>query len=106
MKHILLIMLAIFIFSCEKKTEYESAVVEASKPLRAVTTVKIVKAKNQAEETSYEYKYDWMNSKFRQQPNVKTVFYIVYKSGDYEAVDVGKYSNTNVGDTIVTTTYQ
>jgi hypothetical protein len=63
--------------------------------------VKSVKVDNQTS-TSYHYKYDWLHSKFRQQPRIEseTKYYIVYKDGGIEETTKEKGMFYEKGDTI------
>jgi len=94
MKKLLLICLVLF--GCK----------EAEQPKqKLVTTIKVVKGKNQSEETSYKYKYNLWKGNFYHQPDIHSVYYIVFTDGSYKQVDVGKYTITNIGDTIKESTY-
>ncbi len=87
----LFISLAILLFSCQPDKPQQR---------RYTYTHKIIKAKNQAQETSYSYQYNVWKGNFYQQPDIHSVYYIVYKDGSYDRVDVGKFSISNIGDTV------
>jgi hypothetical protein len=91
MKTTFLIFIAIVLLGCAK-TEHKEP--------KEITESKIVKAKNQAEETTYDYKYNVWKGNFYHQPNIHSAYYIVYTDGSYDEVDLGKFSITDVGDTI------
>jgi len=77
------------------------AAYEPQDPPREYITRKIVKAKNQGEETTYRYKYNIWKGNFYHQPDIHTVYYLIYTDGSYDKVNVGKFTITNVGDTVV-----
>jgi hypothetical protein len=93
MKYLPALLIA-FCFSCAPK--------EKPKPEK-VTIKKIVTAKKESMETDYHYKMDWLNGKVRQQPDIHTVYYIVYDDKSYDRVNVDVYALTTVGDTITIT---
>jgi len=66
-----------------------------------IISKKIVKGKNQSEETSYKYKYNIWRGRFYHQPDIHSVYYLVYTDGSYDQVDVGKFTITSVGDTVI-----
>jgi len=61
---------------------------------------KVVKSKNQAQETTYKYKYNFWKGNFYHQPDIHTIYYLNYTDGSYDVVDIGKFGVTNIGDTI------
>lgn len=96
---VLIIMLSsVFFIACKPP--------KPTLPTQEYFTKKIVKAKNQGEETSYHYKYNIWKGNFYHQPDIHTVYYIVYTDGSYDKVDVGKFTITNVGDTIIEKHYR
>lgn len=60
-----------------------------------VTTKKIIKDLKgvQEQHTDYHYKYDWLNGKFRQRPNIYTEsqYYIIYNDNTHEEVNRDKW---------------
>lgn len=92
---ILILLAALAVSGCAKKQDAHR---QTKQTVRL--TSKIVKAKNKAEETTYHYKYNFWKGNFYHVPDVHTVFYLVYTDGSYEKVDIGKFTITNVGDTI------
>lgn len=94
-KVIIVAGVALMLWSCD----------EARQP-QIVIEKKIVKAKNQAEETTYQYKYNAWKGSFYHQPDIHTAYYIVYTDGSYDHVDVGRFSITNIGDTVECKTYK
>ena len=87
------VMLAVVFFTaCEPQTP--------PKPPQEYIVKKIVKGKNQSEETSLHYKYNIWKGNFYQQPDIHSVYYLVYTDGSYDKVDIGKFTITNVGDTV------
>ena len=77
----------------EKKIEYKT-----------ITITNIVKDLKEVTEqhTDYHYKYDILNDKFRQQPNVYTTteYYVIYTNNTHEEVDRNTWLNLSKGDTI------
>lgn len=93
------VLLAImYLMACEP--------MQPQKAPQEYVTKKVVKAKNQGEETSYHYKYNVWKGAFYHQPDIHTVYYIVYTDGSYDKVDIGKFTITNVGDTIIEKHYR
>lgn len=100
-----LLIFTLFVFLLQLSIGCENTQTQ-SKPLKSVIIKKVVKAKNQSEQTSYHYKYNLWKGNFYHQPDIHSVYYIVYTDGSYESVDIGKYSITNIGDTIKQVIYQ
>jgi len=112
-KSFLLIFLSsIFILSCQesenKTKEYEIPKVERF-VTDTIEDIKIVKSIKEVNETStgYEYKYDWLNGKFRQQPTVNSEmrYYIVFTNGQIEETTKNKGMFYSQGDTVKTYRY-
>lgn len=96
---VLYAILSVIIFTaCEPQNQ--------QKQPKEYITKKIVKAKNQSEETTYGYKYNLWKGNFYHQPDIHSVYYIVYTDGSYDKVDVGKFTITNIGDTIIEKHYR
>jgi hypothetical protein len=101
MKKLLLIFFAIFLFSCS------DAPVVSPQPLkqfRVETYYKVIKGikEKSEQETSYHYKYDWLNGKFRQQPNIhsETKYYAIFTDGTYDEISMSQSITLSVGDSI------
>lgn len=106
-------ILSSFLFlSCNEHknnmTEYKSPVVEKS-ITDTIQDIRIVKSIKEVNETStgYEYKFDWLNGKFRQQPTVNSEmkYYIVFTNGEIEETTKQKGMFYSQGDTIKTFRY-
>jgi hypothetical protein len=84
---------------------------QASHQPKKYITVKIIKAKKEAIETDLEYEFDPLNTvlrsrlTIRQQPNVSTVYYLVFTDGSHKKVNLGEFVSHEVGDTIKTVNY-
>jgi hypothetical protein len=92
-KILLLALFQIVICSCERQPEKQTKVVET-------IVYKKVKAIKESTETTYKYKYNIWRGKFYHQPDVHSVYYLVFTDGTFEEVDVAKASITEVGDSI------
>lgn len=95
---ILTLLVLAIVLGCEPVTKRKTP--------HVYTVSKIVADKREAEETSYKYKYNFWKGDFYHVPDIHTVYYLIYTDGRYEAVDVGKFSTTNIGDTLTETAYQ
>jgi hypothetical protein len=75
-----------------------------------VETYRIVKNVKEVNSTStsYHYKYDWVNGKFRQQPRIesKTEYFVIYTDGFSEQVSKEKGLFYEKGDTVKFYTYK
>lgn len=96
-KNICLITLALLLPMCGPKEP----------PVAPVMMKKIVKAKKESMTTSYQYVVDPLGSGglLKQRMHLKTIYYLTFTDGTYESVDIGKYSVTDVGDTVVVRQY-
>jgi len=61
---------------------------------------KIVKSKKEAVETTYKHKFSLWKGDFVLQPDVKTVYYLVFQDGTYQTVGLTNYSLIEIGDTV------
>jgi len=73
---------------------------------KEVVVQKIVKDKKEAVSTDYEHVFSAWKGDFVLQPKIKTTYYLIYSDGGFEEVSLGKYANTNIGDTIPKITYK
>jgi len=73
----------------------------ASKNRETYTVKKILRSKKEGTETEYHYRYNAFRGKMYEQPDVHTAYYLIYTDGSYDAVDVGKYTMFEPGDTVV-----
>jgi hypothetical protein len=86
------VLLAVVLSSCEPQPKREP---------KEVIEYKVVKDKKEKMETHYKHVFSVWKGDFVLQPDIKTEYYIIYKDGSYDNVEVGKYSITEIGDTIV-----
>ncbi len=93
MKTILIILVVLSFASCNSGNEVKKQYKEYFK-------INIVKSKKETVETTYVYKYNIWKGSFYQQPNIHTVYYLIYRDGSLAQVDLGVFSTTEVGDTI------
>ncbi len=102
MKKLLLFSLICLLFSCSSEPTIK--IPEKVQQFRTATYYKVVKSIKEKNEqtTDYEYKYDWLNGKFRQQPNIssKTKYFAIYTDGTYEEVSMSQSVILSVGDTV------
>lgn len=102
-KYLILILL---VFACNQAVEQPKTVVENPKiNIRKIPIVKKVvrKLKSiQEQHTDYNYKYDWLNGRFRQQPNIytKTKYFIIYTDNTVEETDERNFLVLDEGDTL------
>lgn len=109
-KLLLLTLIALLSISCKD----EKVIAQFQEPqhivIDTITNIKIVKSIKEVNETStsYKYKYDWVNSKFRQQPKVESniKYYIIYTDGTNEETTREKGMFYEKGDTIKSYTYK
>lgn len=85
--------------SCEQQPTPEV------KPKETYILKKVVAGKNESVETTTHYRPTWKGD-WHQVPDVETVYYVVYQDGSYERVDMGRYTLTNVGDTVSFTLFK
>lgn len=85
-------LLTIVIFSCKSQSKREP---------KEVIEYKVVKDKKEKMVTDYKHVYSFWQDDFVLQPDIQTEYYIIYKDGSYDNVEVSKYSITEIGDTIV-----
>jgi hypothetical protein len=95
MKKYILFISIIILISCEDSTKKE--------PINIIS-YKVVKDKKEKTETTHKHVYSIWKGDFVLQPNVETVYYIIYDDGSYDSVDIGKYSIIDIGDSIKTYT--
>jgi hypothetical protein len=86
------VLLAVVLFSCTQQPIKEP---------KEVIEYKVVKDKKEKIETGYEYVYSIWKGDFVLQPNIQTKYYIIYADGSYDKVELGKYSITEIGDSII-----
>lgn len=86
------VLLAVVFSSCEPQPKTEP---------KEVIEYKVVKDKKEKMETHYKHVFSAWKGEFVLQPDIQTAYYIIYKDGDYDKVEVGKYSITEIGDTII-----
>ena len=86
------VLLVVVLSSCEPQPKREP---------KEVTENKVVKDKKEKMETHYKHVFSVWKGDFVLQPDVQTAYYIIYKDGSYDKVEVGNYSITEIGDTIV-----
>lgn len=89
---LIIILFAILIISCGEQPR--------AKQPQITYVQKIVKNKKEAIKTSHRYKYNIFKDNFYHQPNVQTVYYIMYTDGSLDMVSIDKYLTTEIGDTI------
>lgn len=67
------------------------------------TIYKVVKTTKEVtkQQTDYTYKYDWLNGKFRQQPDISTTtnYFVGYTDGSVEQITLEKFLFYKPGDT-------
>jgi hypothetical protein len=86
------VLLAVVLSSCEPQPKKEP---------KEVIEYKVVKDKKGKMETHYKHVFSVWKGDFVLQPDIQTEYYIIYTDGSYDNVEVGKYSITEIGDTIV-----
>jgi len=94
---IVVMLMLVGVTSCNTVNNSPVRVVENT-PIPMVS--KVVTSKKEATETSYKYKYNVWKNNFYHQPDVHTVYYLIFSDGSFESVDLGKYTVTSVGDTV------
>ena len=108
-KYILLLLLLVVACKEEQNQVTPQTVVEQPKRelVEITTTIKNTKEISK-QVTDYEYQYDWLNGKFRQQPNVhtETKYFLIYANGVIDEVPQDKYLFYQKGDTIKYTQYK
>lgn len=71
---------------------------------RDTTYTKVIKDLKEVQETrtDYHYKYDWLNSKFRQQPKIsaETQYFVIYTDFSHEEVNRDTWLSYSKGDSI------
>lgn len=118
-KYIFILMLLVLqLYSCQNRvntiTQEEANKQIDYKPLAAYTETyyKIVKSVKSIskQKTDYSYKFDWLNGKFRQQPNVytKNKYYLVFTDGTSQEITMEQSVIYEKGDsfTITITKYK
>lgn len=113
MKKLLLLTIGIILLSCTthddnlKKIEEQhnrQLSIENKIQYKNVTINKVIKDLKEIQEqhTAYHYKFDVLNGKFRQQPNVytETQYFLIYVDNTHEEVDRNTWLNYSKGDTI------
>lgn len=105
-KLFLTLVLSISLFSCKEETikptsETKTVVHVVTDTIEHFRIVKNIKEQNETS-TSYHYKYDWLNGKFRQQPKIEseTKYYIIYTDGTTQETTKEKGMFYDKGDTI------
>jgi len=106
-KLILASAVIITLLSCKKPTqEIQPTIQVVTDTIENFRIVKHIKEDTETK-TSYHYKYDWLNGKFRQQPKIssETKYYIIFTDGSMEETTKEKGMFYEKGDTIKYYTY-
>jgi hypothetical protein len=88
---LLALMVTAFIYSgCGPEAEKHPAPVKCAE----------VYAKKESTETRYKHVFSWYKGDFVLQPEVRTVYYLLFTDGTHARVDMDTWAITEVGDKV------
>lgn len=104
MKNKIIIALMLALVACTNESNKVAQAPAKIPVYKNVTTVKVVKKLKEVTEThtDYDYKYDWVNGKLKQQPNVYTTteYFVIYTDNTKDLVQKDQFILLDKGDTI------